>query len=67
MGWACDACGHAPHGLNKGRGCLRQEDKQPPCGCTYETDREERRNEIMGAHNAPDRNPDLGANRGREA
>ena len=59
MGWLCEACGHAPHNDNHGRGCQRREDKQPVCGCTFVTDRKAYAEEVMGAHHAPERNSEL--------
>ena len=62
MGWHCEACGHAPHGSNHGRGCMRQAEGQAPCGCTHVTDREEYRRGVMDAHAAPERNTDYQRN-----
>ena len=59
MAWECEACGHAPHGDNHGRGCLRTAEKQPPCGCRHVTDRKERAAEVMSNHYAPERNSEL--------
>lgn len=61
MGWACEACDHAPHGENHGRGCLR-EDGNGICGCTFVTDRSERARNIASAHAAPERNTDYAKN-----
>ena len=59
MAWHCEACGHAPHGENHGRGCQRKADKEPACGCLHVTDREAYAESVMSAHHAPERNPDL--------
>lgn len=68
MGWACDACGHAPHAPGRknpeGRCQLRAAGTISDtgmtqgaflCECQHHTSKEEWAQEVMGMHEAADR------------